>query len=79
MQVGVVSPQTETGADPSAVRDYVQAAEELGYSHVFIADHVLGADPEFHPQIPRTIYTHRDVVHEPLNPNPPKDVLGDSH
>ena len=66
MQVGVVFPQTETGADPSAVRDYVQAAEELGYSHVFIADHVLGADPEFHPQIPRTIYTHRDVVHEPL-------------
>ena len=66
MQVGVVFPQTEMGADPSAVRDYVQAAEDLGYSHVFIADHVLGADPQFHPQIPRTNYTHTSVVHEPL-------------
>ena len=56
MELGVVFSQTETGADPSAVRDYVQAAEELGYSHVFIADHVLGTDPQFHPQLPLTNY-----------------------
>ena len=29
MQIGVVFPQTEIGSDPIAVRDYVQAAEQL--------------------------------------------------
>ena len=42
MQFGVVFPQTEIGADPGAVREYVQAAEGMGYSYIFIADHVLG-------------------------------------
>ena len=32
MKAGVVFPQTEIGADPAAVRDYVQAAEGLGFS-----------------------------------------------
>ena len=31
MKAGVVFPQTEIGADPAAVRDYVQAAEGLGF------------------------------------------------
>jgi len=30
MQLGVIFPQTEIGADPKAVRDFVQAAEEMG-------------------------------------------------
>ena len=48
MQFGVVFPQTEIGADPGAVRDYVQAVEELGYSHLIAYDHVLGADTRFY-------------------------------
>lgn len=66
MQVGVVFPQTEIGADPTAIRDYVQAAEDLGYTHIFIADHVLGADPRFHQHVVNSPYTHKSVVHEPL-------------
>jgi len=27
------------------IRDFVQSAEDLGYSHIVIYDHVLGADP----------------------------------
>ena len=34
MRIGVVFPQTEIGADPFYIRDYAQAAEELGYSHI---------------------------------------------
>jgi hypothetical protein len=30
MQLGVIFPQTEIGADSAAVRDFVQAAEGLG-------------------------------------------------
>jgi probable F420-dependent oxidoreductase len=49
MQVGVVFPQTEIGADPAVVRAYAAAAEELGYQHLLAYDHVLGADPAGHP------------------------------
>ncbi len=46
MKIGVVFPQTEIGNDPIVIRDYVQTAEELGYSHLLVYDHVLGANPE---------------------------------
>jgi len=46
MQIGVVFPQTEIGNDPLAIRDYAQTAEGLGFSHVLVYDHVLGANPQ---------------------------------
>ena len=48
MQIGVVLPQTEIGADPAVVRAYAVAAEELGYRHILAYDHVVGADPATH-------------------------------
>ena len=63
MKLGVVFPQTEIGADPIAIRDYAQAAEELGYTHLVAYDHVLGATPrgDWGQR-----YTDRDMFHEPL-------------
>jgi len=49
MQIGVVFPQTEIGADPAVIRAFAAGAEELGYAHLIAYDHVLGADPEGHP------------------------------
>lgn len=46
MDIGVVFPQIEVEPDVLAIRDYVQAAEELGYTHVMAYDHVLGANPQ---------------------------------
>jgi probable F420-dependent oxidoreductase len=46
MDIGVVFPQTEIGNDPMVIKDYAQTAESLGYSHVLVYDHVLGANPE---------------------------------
>src|SRR5579875_2764535 len=48
MQIGVVFPQTEIGADAAAVRQYAQGVEQLGYRHLLVYDHVLGADPSVH-------------------------------
>ena len=45
MHIGVTVPLTEFGADLVGLRDFVQAVEELGYAHVRLLDHVLGADP----------------------------------
>ena len=63
MKLGVVFPQTEIGSDPVAIRDYAQAAEALGYTHLVAYDHVLGATPrgDWGQR-----YTDRDMFHEPL-------------
>ena len=48
MRIGVVFPQTELGGDAGAARAYAEAVEGLGYRHLLVYDHVLGADPEVH-------------------------------
>ena len=65
MQLGVIFPQTEIGADPKAVRDFAQAAEELGYAHVIVFDHVLGADTT-HYKNWQGPYAQHDMFHEPF-------------
>src|SRR6202163_1340012 len=64
MQIGVTFPQNEIGADPLVIRDYAQAAEGLGYSHLVAFDHILGADPTNRPGWRG--YTQRDMFHEPF-------------
>jgi probable F420-dependent oxidoreductase len=64
VQVGVTFPQSEIGADPKAIRDYAQAAEDLGYDHLLAYDHVLGADPTNREGWRG--YTHETMFHEPL-------------
>jgi len=65
MQVGVVFPQTEIGADPAGVREFAQAAEELGYRHLLAYDHVLGADASVRPDWSGP-YTSEHQFHEIL-------------
>src|SRR5579862_2847787 len=45
MQLGCSIPVVDIGTGPAVVRDYAQAAEGLGYSHLLAPDHVLGANP----------------------------------
>lgn len=63
MKIGLVFPQTEFGSDPAALRDYVQTAESLGFSHILAYDHVLGANPN-RPGGWQGPYTHQDPFHE---------------
>src|SRR5262245_7529067 len=65
MNVGAVFPQVEIGQDPSAIRDYAQAVEAMGYTHILAFDHVLGANPE-RPGGWTGPYTYRHPFHEPL-------------
>lgn len=65
MQLGAIFPQTEIGADPGAVRDFAQAAEALGYEHLLVFDHVLGADASKRESWERP-YSHIDLFHEPF-------------
>src|SRR2546428_14082293 len=65
MRYGVVFPQTEIGKDPSAIRDFAQAAEELGYHNLLAYDHVVGANPASRRGW-RPPYTYKDTFHEPF-------------
>ena len=66
MRVGVTLPMAAIGADIAAVRDFVQAAEALGYSHLHIIDHLIGAEAEHHPEVVPLWYTHKDPMREPF-------------
>jgi len=65
MKIGVVFPQIEIGSDPAVVRDYAQAAESLGYDHLLIYDHVLGANTASRPKWTGP-YTSAHSFHEPF-------------
>src|SRR5262245_41107500 len=65
MRIGVTFPQTEIGTDPLAVRDYAQAAEQLGYTHLLAYEHVLGADTTRRPDWSGP-YTLHSSFHEPF-------------
>src|SRR5271167_1061772 len=62
MQLGLIFPQTEIGADPGGVRAYAEAAADLGYRHLVVYDHVLCADPAVHG--PVGPYDLHDPFHE---------------
>jgi probable F420-dependent oxidoreductase len=65
MQVGAVFPQLEIGTDPDVVAKFVRTVEDLGYDHLAIFDHVLGADAG-RPGGWTGVYDHRSMFHEPF-------------
>lgn len=42
MKIGVIFPCNEIGGDTGAIRAYAQAAEDLGFAHFEVFDHVVG-------------------------------------
>ncbi len=64
MKIGIIFPQAGIEADPTAVRDFAQAVESLGFTHLLVYDHVLGGDPDQYSEWLR--YTHASTFHEPL-------------
>ncbi len=66
MKAGVVYPQIELGGDTGAVKAFAQAAEELGYDHIVIYDHVLGAVHAGREPKLTGPYKETDPFHEPL-------------
>src|SRR5216683_343232 len=66
MKAGVVYPQIELGGDTGAVKAFAQAAEDLGYDHIVIYDHVLGAVHAGREPKLTGPYKENDPFHEPL-------------
>ena len=66
MRLGAIFPQTECGTDVPAIADFARAVEDMGYDLLFVADHVLGADPRHHSHPSLATYSHTAVVHETM-------------
>ena len=65
MKIGTVFPQTEIGRDPAMIRDYAQAVEAMGYTHILAFDSVIGANPD-RPGGWDSQYDYRHDFHEPF-------------
>src|SRR5271167_31589 len=65
MQIGVYFPQYELPPQADAVRDYVQGVEALGFNHLIIMDHVVGANKASRPEWSAT-YHLETIFHEPF-------------
>lgn len=66
MRIGAVLPTSEIGDDPAVLRDWVQTAEGVGFHHVLVYDHVLGAVHADREPPLMGPYTERDGFHEPF-------------
>jgi probable F420-dependent oxidoreductase len=66
MKLGVVYPQIEMRGDPQAVHDVGVGVEALGYDHLLVYDHVVGAEHADREPALWGPYTERDPFHEPL-------------
>jgi len=61
MLLNALFPTRDIGTDPAKIRDFAQAAEDLGYHGIEVADHVFGAAPrgDWKPT-----YSEHDSFHE---------------
>jgi probable F420-dependent oxidoreductase len=61
MRLNAFFPSLDIGTDPAKIRDWAQAAEDLGYAYIEVPDHVFGAKAR-DGWVP--LYNERDPFHE---------------
>jgi probable F420-dependent oxidoreductase len=65
VKIGVIYPQNELHGDPDAVRRIGLATEKLGFDHLLVYDHVLGATHDREPKLSGP-YTEKHPFHDPF-------------
>ena len=65
MQLGCSLPVSDIGTGPVVLRDYAQAAEGLGFTHLMAPDHVLGVNPAADHE-GRRVGTTATAYHDPF-------------
>ena len=61
MKLNAFFPSLDIGTDPTKIRDWAQAAEDLGYAYIEVPDHVFGAKGR-DGWVP--LYNEKDPFHE---------------
>lgn len=65
IKLGATLSLSDMGGDPGTVRTFAEAAESLGYDHLAIPDHVLGANVANRPDWGDR-NTSKDLFHDPF-------------
>jgi probable F420-dependent oxidoreductase len=66
MKLGVALPIVDIGGEPEALREFVQAAEAIGYHGIAAPDHVLGANVASRPGWTQARARSTDLYHDPF-------------
>lgn len=66
MKIGVAYPTREVPGDPVAIRKFVRAAEDLGYSHLMAYDHVIKTPHDNREPKLTGPYTEHDAFQDPF-------------
>ena len=66
MQLGALIPLGDIGGEPSAVRDYAQSVEAMGYDFLEAPDHVLGVNAASRADWDMSRNTSKDLFHDPF-------------
>ena len=66
MKLGVALPIVDIGGQPDAIRDFVQAAEAIGYQGIAAPDHVLGVNVASRPEWTQGRARSTDLYHDPF-------------
>ncbi len=64
-KLGATLPLVDIGGDPDTVREFAQAAEEMGFDHLGAPDHVLGVNAASRPDWGQR-NTSEDLFHDPF-------------
>ena len=71
MRLGVMLPLTDIGGEPGIMREFAQAAEEIGYTNLGLPDHVLGVNVASRPDWGDR-NTSADLFHGRRRSSPPR-------
>src|SRR5438132_1057177 len=66
MKLGVALPIVDIGGEPQALKDFVQAAEAIGYQGIAAPDHVLGVNVASRPEWNQGRARSSDLYHDPF-------------
>jgi probable F420-dependent oxidoreductase len=66
MQLGVAYPCREVDADPQSIRNFIKAAENLGYGHLMAYDHVVMTPRENREPKLNGPYAEKDAFQDPF-------------
>jgi probable F420-dependent oxidoreductase len=66
MKLGVSYPVTEVAGDPDAIRTFIRAVEQLGFTHLMAYDHVVRGPHEGRTRKPAGPYTEKHSFHDPF-------------
>ncbi len=65
MRIGLLFPTLDLGSDFGGIRDYIETVEGLGYDHLLVPDHVMGAGLATRPDWNKP-YDYTNPFHEPF-------------